>query len=217
MLQLIAFSFRTRAERVVWCLNELGLEYEVVRISPSHLQDTSSSDHARLASVNPLLKVPALVHKLSETEPPFVITESLAIMRYLASLPTTPVKLVPENPQEAARMDERILIGLTQMDVHLWLMYERTGLHRDTIPEGMVAHSSTVVKKCMETYTNKWLLESEFIAGDSFTLADILFCHLIDWTLGMQVVDTLEPHVVAYLARMAARPGYPQLWKAGFQ
>ncbi|KAJ3241710.1 hypothetical protein HDU81_011034 [Chytriomyces hyalinus] len=211
--QLIAFSFRTRAERVVWCFGELGVPFEVLRFD---MNDSTSPGYMALAKANTRIRVPALIHTLENNEQ-FVLTESMAILRYLASLPSkNNVHLIPANAQEAARMDERIHIGLSQMDAHLWLMFERRALKRATIPEQMDSHSAAEVSQCVHQNVSKWLKESEFIAGNSFTIADILFTHLLDWTKGMAVAE-LEPHVLEYLKRMEQRPAYPPLWKAGFQ
>lgn len=65
---------RSRAARNLWCLGELGLPYELVRVAQGP-QGSGSPDFVRL---NPNARIPAL------DDDGLVIFESLAINLYLA-------------------------------------------------------------------------------------------------------------------------------------
>ena len=75
-ITLYAYTFRSRAERVLWVLQELGLEFDVVRINPFEGRQVSPT----LLELNPDGKVPVLLHGGK------VLLESLAIMEYLDSI-----------------------------------------------------------------------------------------------------------------------------------
>ena len=79
---LYAYNFRSRAERVLWTLHELGFAHKVVRLDPFK-GETRTPEFMRLS---PASKVPVLVQGER------VFTESVAIMEYCNySPPTYPV------------------------------------------------------------------------------------------------------------------------------
>ena len=74
---LYTFSFPSRAERISWCLNELALDYEVVKLNPFKGEIFT---HEGFKETSPLKKMPALVHHRSDGDKHMY--ESLAICVY---------------------------------------------------------------------------------------------------------------------------------------
>ena len=109
-LILYAYTFRSRAERVIWVLNELKLDYKLVRLDPSK-GDTSTPEFLKL---NPGKKIPVLVHK------DHVFTESLAIMEYLNRIANEGV-LVPEKRDENYAFRNLIYYMLSEVEAYLWI------------------------------------------------------------------------------------------------
>ena len=87
-LILYSYNFRSRGERVMWALNETGLAYRLVRLNPLKGENRSPA----FLSLNPGARIPVLVHG------DFVLTESLAILDYVAGL-APELGLVPHAGQ----------------------------------------------------------------------------------------------------------------------
>lgn len=82
----------TRALRVVWLLNELGLDYEMLPVSILQGENRQSD----FLALNPAAKVPVLV------DGSFVVTESAAIQLYLAEK-NPQAGFIPESVEDRAR------------------------------------------------------------------------------------------------------------------
>ena len=83
----------TRALRVIWLLNELGLQYEMLPVDI--LQ--GETKHQDFRTLNPAAKVPVLV------DGSLVLTESAAIQLYLADK-NPQSGFIPEAVEDRAQM-----------------------------------------------------------------------------------------------------------------
>ena len=110
-ITLYAYTFRSRAERIIWTLNELQLDYTLIRLDLSKPKDPQLTEFARL---NPTRKIPVLVHDGQ------VYTESLAIAEYLDSLKPD-ISLLPSSPAENYRLRHIIHYGVSEIEAYLWL------------------------------------------------------------------------------------------------
>ena len=50
-ITLYAYNFRSRAERVMWALNELNISYKLVRLDPS-IGETNADEFIKLSRVH---------------------------------------------------------------------------------------------------------------------------------------------------------------------
>lgn len=189
---LTVFGTRTnrgnRSFRVVWGLEELGLDYDVV--------DTPPRSDAMFA-VNPLGQAPTIQdgdHKL---------TDSVAILQYLSSK-TNALTHTAGTP-ERALIDARINFIVSELEAPIWLLAR----HSFVLPEedrapgirGIVEADIARVEKRFETL----LAGQDYFAADTFTIADIIAGHTLHWAECAKI--TLQSdRVTAYLARMRARP-----------
>jgi glutathione S-transferase len=194
-LLLYAYKFRSRAERVLWTLQELTLPHRVVRLNPLK-GETRTAEFLKL---NPAGKVPVLVHGDK------VLTESLAIMEYLNDIGGK--SLVPGSAWEAYRYRQVVHYGLTEIEPYLWIAEQGTRLAAFySWPEGTVQESLARVGSSIDAIW-KQLSVQAYVAGEAFSLADIYYYQLITWAQKHAV--QAPPEVAAYLARLQARPAFP--------
>jgi len=108
----------TRVLRVIWLLNELGLEYEM------HPVDLMQGEHRQqdFLTLNPAGKVPVLV------DGDQVITESSAIQLYLAEK-YPEAGFMPESVQDRAQMYRWIFFLATEIEQPLWRISRHTFLY----------------------------------------------------------------------------------------
>lgn len=190
MYEVIGFP-RTRAFRVMWALEEMGLDYTNQPFPPG-------SDEMK--AVNPSGKVPAL--RIDGT----VITDSVAIMTYLADRHGD---LAPKaGSLDRALMDAKVHQINDEVDALLWA----AARHSFILPE---EHRVAAVKDSL-----KWefarnmdrlahqLGDQEFLMGDTFTIADILLTHCGGWAISAKFPKTENPVFADYFKRMIARDGY---------
>ncbi|OLQ78563.1 glutathione S-transferase [Photobacterium proteolyticum] len=184
---------RTRSLRVSWLLEELGLEWQY------HLIDFAKGEHksADYLAICPQGKVPAL--KDDET----TLTESAAICLYLAEKYGKHWLPKPATPQ-AAKQLEWVSFIITELEQPLWSM----GKHRFALPKQirlpeMISVAKWEFKKAAQT-AEKWLPDTEFLAGQFPSVADILLTHTLNWAVKFD--QKLPPRLETYRQHMSRRP-----------
>lgn len=194
-LVLYGLKSRSRAERALWVLQELQLPHRVVRLD--YLQGENTSD--AYLKLNPAGKIPTLV------DGDFVLSESMAICFYLCRL-SDRVALIPAGKREAAIFYQRLFFGVTEFEPYLWLADKERFIKDEAMPTGIADYS---LRKISEAFIsiNRWLEQTPYVAGNSFSLADILFYHLITWSGLYGVPQT--PAVAAYIQRLGTRAAFP--------
>ena len=184
-------SLKTRAVRVLWCLEELGVEYELQDAAPRSPEMTAA---------NPSGKAPAL--KVGDD----IIIDSAAICTYLADkhgkLTYKPGTI------ERARQDSFMHFAIDEMDGVCWTAAK----HRFVLPEqhrvdGVEAACAFEFERSMGLLESR-LADHAYMAGDDFTIADIFVVHCANWARGMFQWPIPEGPLSKYLERMRARPAY---------
>jgi glutathione S-transferase len=173
-------------------LRELALPFDLVRVP---LNTHRTDDGVALASINPKDQVPALV-----LDDGALVTEVAVIVQYLADLRPASKLAPPAGTMERVRLQE-------------WLNFVGTELHKSfstlfgtAAPE---SYKDYVRGKIGERLA---LLEAElatrpYLLGDDFTVADAYAFTILRWAGRITKVDLAPyPHVVAYVARVAALP-----------
>lgn len=198
MIQLYGYLGRSRSERVLWALMELGLPYEMERL------DFKDVQNGKLSSLNPSQKVPVLTHNGKS------FTESVAIIQYLNSLAGN--SIIPDDPEKRYQYDNRLFFLVTEFEPYLWVADQDSFLsHRYTWPEGTTSSCKTAIARGMDQIS-AWLVASEYLANNAFSAVDILAYHLITWArLYGQVIP---PHVESYLQRLEARDNFPETMRS---
>ena len=181
---------RTRAFRVLWCLEELGLDY-------THLDARPHSEPVN--ALNPLKQVPIL------QDGDAVVTDSTAILHYLSDREGR-LTLPPATPARGL-MDARIGFLMTELEVPLWM----TARHRYVLPEDMrrpeVFGALEADFAIAEGRFARLLGAAGFFGGDAFTIADIVAGHCLSWATNTGF-ELRKPASRDYLDRMRARPAW---------
>lgn len=167
----------TRTLRVIWMLNELGLEYEQVPV-----------DHARrhlqpdFLALNPAAKVPVLV------DGDQIITESAAIQLYLAEK-YPQAGFIPSAVEERAQMYRWIFFLMTEIEPPLWRIARHTFLYPDEmrIPQDV----DLARQECREMLTvlERHMHEREYFVGDRLSVADFNAAYTLDWANEENMLD----------------------------
>lgn len=191
----------SRSQRVIWLLEELGLDYEVRRYERD--PRTMRAPPA-LKRVHPLGKAPVIEHD------GMVIAETGAIVEYLVALCGA---LGPsERPTDSLRYRHFLHYAEGSMMPPLlaMLVVRRLGL--------LGRPARRPVQAMLDDHLD-WL-ESElagrpWFAGNTFTAADIMMSFPLEASRQRAGLDGRRPRLIDWLARIYARPAYGRALAAG--
>ncbi len=180
----------TRAFRVVWMLEELGLEYEYLPHPPRSKE---------ILKVNPSGKVPALVVDDQ------VVLDSVAIMQFLADKHDGLTYAAGTIPR--AQQDSFTQFINDEIDAVLWCAARNTFI----LPE---KHRVPQIKDTLRWEFSRSLKtlearlgDNEFLMGDKMTVPDILLTHCGGWARTAKF-ELPDGPLRAYFKRMTTRPAY---------
>jgi glutathione S-transferase len=190
MLTIIGKPTSINVRKLLWTCVELDLPFT---------REDWREEHAAL---NPNRMVPVLV------DGDFTLWESNAICRYLCEREGSDT-LLPREARARARVEQWMDWQATELN-SAW-RYAFMALVRNS-----PAHTDPAQIEAGVANWNRHvgILDSQlaasgsFVAGERFTLADIVLgLSLNRWSM-TPMARPDYPHVVAYLARLAERPGY---------
>ncbi|MBJ6122197.1 glutathione S-transferase family protein [Sphingomonas mollis] len=180
---------QSRGRIARWMLEEVGVPYETVVLD---YQGSMKGDDYR--AINPMMKVPAIVHDGQ------VVTEGAAICAYLAD--AFPDAGLAPTPAERA-------------DYYRWLFFAAGPLEAAVTDRSMKVEP-TAEQQRMAGYGNFDLTASvleqavgrhPYIAGDRFTAADVYVGSGVSWYTQFGLIPK-TPVMAAYLERILSRPAY---------
>jgi glutathione S-transferase len=187
----------TRALRVIWLLNELGLEYEMLPVDVSQGENQQQD----FLTLNPAGKVPVLV------DGTLVITESVAIQLYLADK-NPQAGFIPEALEDRAQMYRWLFFLVTEIEQPLWRIARHTFLYPEEkrLPQDVDLARQECVE--MVAVLERHMKEREFMVGDRLSVADFNAAYILDWANEEKMLDG-TPRLREYLRSMYARPTAP--------
>lgn len=197
-----AYPFRSRAERVIWMLQELNLPFQVVRLSPFKEDGLKNPD---LLKINPDGKVPVLEYQGK------YFTDSSAIMEYLAAMYPS-AQLTPSDPETLYTFRQCAYYLLTEVESYLWIG-EQSGRLNTYYHWPKDTHSNALrlaQQNIMKVFT--WLKDRDYVAGAHFTCVDILAYHIITWAHALGIPHPTD--VDKYLSKLRSRPSFPESMNA---
>jgi glutathione S-transferase len=195
-------TFTPFVKKVHLALAEKGLAFEAAEGSPAHPSE-------EFAAASPFKKIPAI------KDGDFTLGDSSAICHYLdAQYPAHP--LIPSDPNARGLcifMDEVV-------DTILFPALAKILGNRVVKPllRGLPCDEAVVQEGIEELNTPyayfESVLQSDFLLGDSLTLADIALGGAV---LTLEVIKVpvdaaLYPKLAAFAARMKARPAFAKLY-----
>ncbi len=207
----------SRSQRVLWLLEELGLEYEVRRYERDPVTMLAPPE---LRAVHPLGKSPVI------TEGDLVLAESGAIVEYLVETHGQG-RLVPA-PGTAQRLRYRYWLhyaeGSAMPPLLLKLVFDRIGKAKMPFFAKPVARAiaarakDSFIQPQIDQhldYMEGELGRSRWFAGDEFSAADVQISFPLEAAAARAGLDASRPRLMEFLARIHARPAYQRALARG--
>ena len=179
----------SRGQIARWMLEEVGAPYE-----PRVLDYGTTMKDAEYLAVNPMGKVPAIVHDGK------VVTECAAICAYLADA-------FPEAglaPEPADRADYYRWLFFTSGPVEQAITAKHFGVEPDADQQRMAGFGS--LPAALDALESA-VMGKTFVAGDRFSAADVYVGSQIDWGLQFGTIPS-RPAFEAYVAPLRERAAY---------
>ena len=201
MLTIWGRKTSSNVQALMWCVGELGLDY--LRFDVGHR--SGGTDSEAFYQLNPNLTVPVLQ---DGDNPP--LWETGAILRYLASRYADdafwPGDLLARTEVDrwAEWSKQNIALGFTAPV--FWRVVRTPAAERD--PQAIAAAVKALEQKLAIAETR--LAGSRYLVGDTFTLADIQFGHVLYRYFAIDITRHSLPHLAAYYARLTERPTFRQ-------
>lgn len=187
----------TRVLRVMWVLNELGLEYEHIPI------DLLSGEHTSQAfrALNPAEKVPVLV------DDGMVLTESAAIQIYLAEK-YPQAGFIPGSLASRAQMYRWMFFLVTEIEQPLWRIARHEFIY--PVPKRLPQDVELATAECVKMIAvlEKHMQAREYMVGERLSVADFNAAYTLDWANEKQMLAD-APRLREFVKCMYARPTAP--------
>ena len=184
---------RSRALRSLWMLEELGLSYENVKITPA--TDTRTPEFLRL---NPNGHVPVL------QENGLTLCESIAINLYLARKYNK--GLWPKTVEDEGRVLQWSVWAMTELeDPIITALRNRVGLpeeQRDAQKADDAAQRFVAPLKVLDSA----LANKTYLVGDTFTVADLNVASVLMFAPLAKFDLSSAANAQAWLGRCTSRP-----------
>ncbi|HEX7810974.1 MAG TPA: glutathione S-transferase [Burkholderiales bacterium] len=207
----------SRSQRVLWLLEELGVEYDVRR----YQRDPNTMlAPPELRKVHPLGRSPVI------TDGDLTLAESGAIIEYLADRHGRGRLAPPPDSQERLRYSYwmHYAEGSAMPPLLLQLIFGR--LDKGKMPF-FVRPIARAIKARVRTafiqpridqnldYMEAELGKSEWFAGNEFTAADIQMSFPLEASVARGGLDSSRPRLMAFLQRIHDRPAYKRAIERG--
>lgn len=185
----------SRSARILWLLEELGLDYEVVHYARDPL---TARAPASLRAVHPLGKSPVI------EDGELVLAESGAIVDYLVCRygegRLSPDPHAPEFPRYLYWLHFAEGSGIFPLLLDLMLGIAGAG-------ESVLAPAvREEIERTLDSVADA-LADCPYLAGEEFTAADVLMSFVLEFAEARGHLDT-RADASAYLARLRERPAY---------
>jgi glutathione S-transferase len=186
---------KTRSSRARWMLEELGVPYELVRMT---FQDAKSPEYRR---IHPLGAVPALQD--GET----TVFESAAIIAYLADKFAERRFAPPSSSPQRGAYYQWIIYAMATLEpcVIAFVAHTTKRPEADRLP--IVAQESRAEFIRAARPVEELLRNRPFLLGESITAADLVLGSVMNWAAVCKLIDDL-PQLQGYVERLRARPAF---------
>jgi glutathione S-transferase len=207
----------SRSQRVLWLLEELGLEYEIVRYQRD--PKTMLAPPA-LRAIHPLGKSPVI------TDGDVTVAESGAIVEYLVERYGNGMLVPPPGTAEKRRWTYfmHYAEGSAMTPLLMKLVFDR--VESGPAPFFVKPVARAIAHKVKSMYIQPQIeqhldyLEAElsqhlWFAGDQFSAADIQMSFPLEAAAARAGLDGKRPHLHAFLERIHARPAFQRALERG--
>jgi glutathione S-transferase len=197
MLKILGRANSINVMKVLWCCEELNLPYERVDVGGAF----AFKNQPNYLELNPNGRVPTI------DDDGFILWESNVIVRYLSAkhaMGTLFPKADRERWNAERWMDWQQTVAGPAMTAMFWQLVRTAPEKRDLAAVEASRKSTAEAMNILD----KHLAASPFVAGGSFSMADIpLGCMAYRW-LAFPVERPHQPHLAAWHEKLKQRPGY---------
>ena len=200
-MRIVHHLENSRSQRLLWCLEEMGLPFEV-----RHYARDPKTMRAppELKAVHPLGKSPLL------DEDGVIYAESAAIIEHLVALTG---KLGPPSDPDGHRRFHMFLHyaeGSLMPPLLSLLVIGRLGLLGRPARKPLLAMFAEHL-----AWLDSELADREWFAGSAFSAADVMMSFPLEAARKRAGLDERFPNILAWLARIHARPAYQRALTTG--
>jgi glutathione S-transferase len=196
---------KSQSERIVWLCEELGLPYELKRYARDSVTMLAPPDYKAL---HPIGSAPVI------TDGDLVLAESGAIVDYImAKYGDGRLALRPDHPDFAQFLYWfHFANGTLQAGMGRLMILNRLKLADDN---PILLSTRARVDRAFDLVEAR-TKAAEYLAGSEFTTADIMMGFSLTTMRYFQPYELSRcPNIVAYLARISARPAYRRAMEKG--
>ena len=196
---------KSQSERIVWLCEELGLDYELKCYARDSVTMLAPPDYKAL---HPIGAAPVI------TDGDLVLAESGAIVDYVvAKYGEGRLTLGPGDPDFAEFLYWfHFANGTLQAGLGRLRILSRLKLADDN---PLLTAMRSRLDRAFDLVDAR-VRDAEYLAGKSFTTADIMICFSLTTMRYFQPYDLARgPNVVKYLGRISARPAYRRAMEKG--
>jgi glutathione S-transferase len=186
----------SRSQRVLWMLEELGVEYTVVRYERDPKTMFAPPE---LKKIHPLGRSPVI------RDGDFVLAESGAILEYLVER-YGGGRFVPQRGTRAYEMS-RYWVHYAEGSLMMQLLVK---VYLDRVGEAAKAQLERIngsVQMHLD-YIEQSLGASQFFTGSELTIADVQMSFPLEVAAAQKLLGDQHPHISALLKRLHARSAY---------
>jgi glutathione S-transferase len=185
----------SRSQRILWLLEELGIEYEIRRYERDNKTMLAPPD---LKRVHPLGKSPLV------EDDGIVFAETGAIIEHLVT--KADGRLGPSNESASAR---RYLFFLHYAEGSLmpWLLVMLVVRRMGLLGRPARPRVQAMLDQHLD-YLEAELAGRDWFAGDEFTAADVMMSFPLEAARDRAGLDSSRPNLIRWLGRIHSRPAY---------
>ena len=198
MLQLYG-NPRSRAIRCLWMLEETGQPYQLVE-KTTRADDLQTIEYLKL---NPNARIPTLI------DGDLVLWESMAINLYLAQKYDGPVHCA--SPETLGLATQWSFWAMLEVEHLLLDLLEHRALLAEFARDPSAVERNELLLKRPLTVLNDALAGNEYLAGNSFTVADLNVAGILIWAKMARLDLSAHPNLTRWLNACLARPAYARL------
>jgi glutathione S-transferase len=191
----------SRSFRVLWLLEELGLDYKLVKYE----RNAQFRAPPELAKIHPLGKAPVI------EDGDLILAESAVILNYINDSYAAG-RMAPPKGDKAHILHEEWL-QYVESSAAFPIMMTLIGGMTGGLSDGLAAFAEPGVAKMLD-YIASGIGAGPFIMGEQFTLADIQFSYVLVMAAHAGLLQGRQP-ILDYLTRLAARPAYAKAVEIG--
>lgn len=183
----------SRGRIVHWMLEEVGADYE------AKILNWETNDHKKpeYLAVNPMGKIPAIVHR------GVTVTETAAICLYLAdAFPQASMAPALNDPARGTYY-RWMLFAASCLE---YSVIDRKNPRATPVPTGRIGYGT--YEETMSAVEQA--VKNGFILGERFSAADVYLSSSLGWSLYNKEIDP-KPVFTEYVARCSDRPAYKRV------